>query len=520
MKLKAQICDSWINELPQKMIEYRYEVIYKNKDISISLEEKKKKILDFYQNEDNITDLIKALSDSEYNLLLERKLNLNCYIPRSNEKLYDYYLYNDMVIPEISSKINSIKQIYEDCTERINIKAFLRALFALISSKGIKPKINGKGIITKLSEIFTNISTENLITLISHFKTMCEKDNLFNNSYIDLDKAKKILNLTQIEALYHLLSFGGSIEELFISQIKKSDLCFVLDDKGKAPSYTITGELLVYFECDSDDELIYQIAEPVTIDRICVYKITKASIRSAFDNGLTDKTIISKLRSYGVINSLFESRLSAWREEYEMTQLHDCLYLETSKQQAFIIESVEELKPFIIKKVGTYSFIFRRTRRVIEILKQSGFDMLCEKELSNICEENEEKQLELTHFIGNLSFEERAILFDEEYKEKLKSIASPSIAYLIDENKILTRKQAKSIKKPCSHEAIWGLDYQKKVQFLSSMCNIRFLELKFKDETIKALALKVELPNILFLTSKGEERTAIVDKIFKVTELD
>ena len=46
MKSKAQICDSWINELSQKMIEYRYEVIYKNKDISISLEEKKKKILD------------------------------------------------------------------------------------------------------------------------------------------------------------------------------------------------------------------------------------------------------------------------------------------------------------------------------------------------------------------------------------------------------------------------------------------------------------------------------------------
>ena len=80
--------------------------------------------------------------------------------------------------------------------------------------------------------------------------------------------------------------------------------------------------------------------------------------------------------------------------------------------------------------------------------------------------------------------------------------------------------EAKGIKKSCEHEAIWGLDYQKKLSYLVSMCNIRFLELKFKDETIKALPLKVELPNIKLLTIKGEEKIALVDKIFKVSELD
>lgn len=520
MKSKAQICDSWINELSQKMIEYRYEVLFKKKDNSISLEEKKKAILGFYSNEDNITDLIKSLSDSEYNLLLERKLNLECYIPRNNEKLYDYFLYNDKVIPEVALKINSIKLLYEDSPERIDIKAFLRALFALISSKGIRPSISGKGIISKLSEIFTNISTDNLITLITHFKEMCERDNLINNSYIDFDKAKKILALSQIEALYHLLSFDGSIEDLFISQIKKSELCFVLEDKNKTPAYTITGELFVYFESDSDDELIYQIAEPVTIDRICVYRITKESIRSAFDNGLTENTIISKLRGYGVINSLFESRLAAWREEYEMTHLHDCLYLETSRQQAIVIESIENIKNYIIKKVGTYSFIFKRDRKVIDILKHSGFDMLCEKELSNICEETQLSPLEIVKFNSSLSFKERLIPFDEGYKEKLKAIALDNIFYLIDDNRILTRKQAENVKKLCTHESIWALDYQKKVQFLTSMCNIRFLELRFKDEIIKALPLKVELPNILLLTTNGEERNDKVEKIFKVSELD
>ena len=54
------------------MIEYRYEVLFKRKDTQFSLEEKKKRILSFYSNEENIKDLIKALSDSEYNLLLKK----------------------------------------------------------------------------------------------------------------------------------------------------------------------------------------------------------------------------------------------------------------------------------------------------------------------------------------------------------------------------------------------------------------------------------------------------------------
>lgn len=520
MKSKAQICDSWINNQSQRMIEYRYEVLFKRKDTQFSLEEKKKRILSFYSNEENIKDLIKALSDSEYNLLLKRKLNLACYIPRTNEKLYDFYLYDEKVIPEIASELNSLKGIYEDSSNRIDIKCFLRALFALISSKGIRPSVSGKGIESKLSEIFTNISQENLTILISHFKAMCERDSLINNSYIDFDKAKKILQLSQLEVLYHLLSYSTSIEELFISQLNSSELCFVLEDKKKKPSYTITGELFVYFEGDTEDELIYQIAEPVTIDRICVYKITKSSIRYAFDNGLTEQTILSKLRSYGVNNSIFESRLSAWREEYEMTKLHDSLYLETSKQLALVIEAVEELKPFIIKKVGTYSFIFKRDKRVIEILKRSGFDMLCQKELSYISDSDDTKPIVLEKYEGSLNLLDRAICFDEGYKEYLKSISNPSIHSLIDDDKILTSKMAKGIKKSCEHEAIWGLDYQKKLSYLVSMCNIRFLELKFKDETIKALPLKVELPNIKLLTIKGEEKIALVDKIFKVSELD
>ena len=44
MKSKAQICDSWINNQSQSMIEYRYEGLFKRKDTQFSLEEKKKRI--------------------------------------------------------------------------------------------------------------------------------------------------------------------------------------------------------------------------------------------------------------------------------------------------------------------------------------------------------------------------------------------------------------------------------------------------------------------------------------------
>ena len=70
MKSKVQNSDTWLEQLNERQLRYRYEVLYKAKDSSLSLERVKKLISSFYHDEENIKDLISALNDAEYNLLL------------------------------------------------------------------------------------------------------------------------------------------------------------------------------------------------------------------------------------------------------------------------------------------------------------------------------------------------------------------------------------------------------------------------------------------------------------------
>ncbi|MDD5972205.1 MAG: hypothetical protein PUC01_00665 [Spirochaetales bacterium] len=523
MKSKVQNSDTWLEQLNERQLRYRYEVLYKAKDSSLPLERVKKLISAFYHDEENIKDLISALNDAEYDLLLSKSLKQDVSIPRNNEKLYDFYLVGDDkgVIPEIERKLNCAKGLYEESEDRINIKSFIRAMFALLASKDVKPTVSGKGVLARLSEIFTSINEEKLSILITHFKEMVEKDELIVDQKLNREKAEKLLKLSQIELAYHLLSPNMSIKEFQVSQLKTSDLSFSLLPLGEKAEYTITGELLVYFQSSIEDDLIWKIAKPITVDRICVYKITKESICSAFDSGYSDQTIINHLKNLGINNSVLFSRLIGWKEEYELTQLTDCLYLETSRQQAAMIEAIDDLKPLIIKKVGTYSFILKRNRKVIEVLKRSGFDMLSQKNVTFESEGEADKELQLERLQEEdiLTFGLRDIPYNENYKDELKAISSNELSTLIDNERILTKSQARLKSLNLMLESIWALDYQKKITYLNAMCGIRFLNLKLKDENFVALPLEMNQTFLTCLLKDGTKRQVMVDKIFKVSEI-
>lgn len=85
MKSKVQNSDTWLEQLNERQLRYRYEVLYKAKDSSLPLERVKKLISAFYHDEENIKDLISALNDAEYDLLLSKSLKQDVSIPRNNE---------------------------------------------------------------------------------------------------------------------------------------------------------------------------------------------------------------------------------------------------------------------------------------------------------------------------------------------------------------------------------------------------------------------------------------------------
>ena len=153
-----------------------------------------------------------------------------------------------------------------------------------------------------------------------------------------------------------------------------------LDEKTEGP-VLISSDYSVSF-IGSASPLICLIAEPVRIDRMKIYQITKESILNAFTLSYKDTDVINFLQSVSdyKLSETLSSRISFWYKEYSRITLERALILKTDEKCANIIKSIPQMKNYILDELCPGVFIMDGLAEDEwrDVLREASFDMMSE----------------------------------------------------------------------------------------------------------------------------------------------
>lgn len=170
--------------------------------------------------------------------------------------------------------------------------------------------------------------------------------------------------------------------------------------------------------------LLSIFAEPVKIDRVKEFKITKQSILNAFSNGYKKSDIISffeSLSAYSLSEALKE-RINIWSNEFSRISIERTLVLKADEKTSKLLKALPFFKDYVIEELADniFSMDALREDEWREKLKNASFEMLSE---------TIGPEFDFTSFERNSSFidmtvqkelkDEREIKYDEEGKEEL-----------------------------------------------------------------------------------------------------
>lgn len=197
-----------------------------------------------------------------------------------------------------------------------------------------------------------------------------------------------------------------------------------IDEKTEGP-VLISSDYSVSF-LGSASPLIALIAEPVRIDRMKIYQISKESILNAFSLSYTDEEVIRILESVSdyKLSKMLSSRISIWYGEYTRISLERALVLKTDEKCANIIKNIPQMRNYILEELSDGIFIMDSLAEDEwrEILKDASFEMMSETkgpEFNYSRYESESPFIELQTFKEINA--ERRIPYDEKIRRRLLS---------------------------------------------------------------------------------------------------
>ena len=130
---------------------------------------------------------------------------------------------------------------------------------------------------------------------------------------------------------------------------------------------------------------MYLYCEPVQCgNRFATYAISKASVRYAFDRGLTAKDIQSNLNDVIHDSTPLPQHivltLQNWQSEYESISLYNGIVLQSDGMHARIIDAHPELRKYILHRLAPGIYIMDPVNESVwrDILVKSGMGMLPE----------------------------------------------------------------------------------------------------------------------------------------------
>ena len=268
-----------------------------------------------------------------------------------------------------------------------------------------------------------------------------------------------------------------------------SDTCTISSDF----SITCTGRA-------PDDLFLY--AAPVSSDTTVQWKLTKASLKTAFSLGLTPDDVCVRLRriaSYELPETI-EPRISGWYSSYSSIKAERALILTADERNARIIDALPTLKMHILGKLGENIFLMDSTTEPLwrRALENGGFDMLGPTSGPRFMEDEEERALlPPSGFSVPEIPEEREVPYDGDTRKKLLDTSdSPLRTALIASGFIVSESQETP-----DAEMVNGLYYQEKMRLIhAAIADGEKLYLEFPDgSTLIGRAEKEEDGNIAIL---------------------
>ena len=249
-------------------------------------------------------------------------------------------------------------------------------------------------------------------------------------------------------------------------------------------------------------EDLFLYATPVSSDTTVQWKLTKASLKTAFSQGLTPDDVCARLRriaSYALPETI-EPRISGWYSSYSSIKAERALILTADERNARIIDALPTLKMHILGKLGENIFLMDSTTEPLwrRALENGGFDMLGPTSGPRFAEnEDETAVLPPSGFSVPEIPEEREVPYDGEMRKRLlKASDSPLRTALIASGFIVSESQ----ETPAA-EMVNGLYYQEKMRIINaSIADGAKLYLEFPDgSTLIGRAEKEEDGSIAIL---------------------
>ena len=113
-------------------------------------------------------------------------------------------------------------------------------------------------------------------------------------------------------------------------------------------------------------------------DKVKLWRITKESIKAAFDYGFSLNEVLASLESLAELPKMVEQRIESWWNSYSKIKIRRALVLETDEKSAKLLDSLKEFNEFVLYKSSPTLFFMdeEKEERWRDMLIASGFEML------------------------------------------------------------------------------------------------------------------------------------------------
>ena len=216
-------------------------------------------------------------------------------------------------------------------------------------------------------------------------------------------------------------------------------------------------------------EDIYLYATPVRADSTTEWKLTKASMKTAFSLGITPDEAAGKLEelsSFPLPESL-RPRISLWHRSFLSVRAQRALILQADERNARIIDALPTLRMHIIGKIGETIFLMDDSTEGLwrRALENAGFDMLGPTE-GPAFEKAQERRIQIapSDFRGITLPEEREIPFSAQRRNELLAASDSPLRTALINSGFITDSEEETP----SVDMVNGLYYQEKMRLIAA----------------------------------------------------
>ncbi len=269
------------------------------------------------------------------------------------------------------------------------------------------------------------------------------------------------------------------------------------------------------------DYPLYLFLEAEKDDIVSQWRMTKESIKAAFDSGYDLEALKKIMNSIckAKLPDMLLRRLEGWWENYSKIKIANVLLLETDNKNARLIDRLDSMKEFIVAKPSETLYIMDSEREYEwrEILISSGFDMLSQTKGEKACK-NKADEVEFYGFSDFIELsDERAINYSAIIEKENEDSSENLIEKLLSQGGIRFS--------PSQHyepSLVSGFCYTEKLSLIldaiKNSCNIYALLPDCREFTFTPISIERTEDDATAITEKGNRIP--INIIYKAATID